>query len=111
MTDTDIERTTAPLSRGATRPPMLLGVPLMAFVVATVPIVSASMFLSLFFGRLAYVLLLFPIPALIVMRELTKRDDQYLRMAGLQRREQLWLLPNKVDNTYFLPPKPIRHKD
>ena len=45
------------------------------------------------------------------MRELTKRDDQYLRMAGLQRREQLWLLPNKVDNTYFLPPKPIRHKD
>ena len=103
-----IVKATAPLFRGATRPNLLLGVPLMAFVVVTIPVASASMFLSLFFDRLAYILLLFPIPALIVMRELTKRDDQYLRMAGFQRREQLWLLPNKV---YYLPHKPLRHKD
>jgi hypothetical protein len=106
-----IVKATAPLFRGATRPTLLLGVPLVAFVVVTVPVVSASMFLSLFFDRLAYILLLIPIPALIVMRELTKRDDQYLRMAGFQRREQLWLLPNKVRDVYYLPPKPIRHKD
>ena len=101
----------ATIFRGATRPPMFLGVPLTAFIMAVLPAAVGAMFLSLFIGDWAYLLFLIPVIAYFPMREMTKRDDQYLRAFGLNLREKVWLSQNRVGNVFFVPPKPLRFKD
>lgn len=64
------------LFRGCTRPPMILGVPYVPFLVgAGLPLLLA-MYISL------YILLLIPL-AIFVMRMLAKRDEMIFRLVGL----------------------------
>ncbi|MDQ7744264.1 VirB3 family type IV secretion system protein [Hydrogenophaga pseudoflava] len=64
------------LFRGCTRPPMILGVPYVPFLVgAGVPLLLA-MYISL------YILLLIPL-AILVMRMMAKRDEMIFRLVGL----------------------------
>lgn len=64
------------LFRGCTRPPTILGVPYIPFLVgAGVPLIL-SMYFSL------YLLLLMPI-SILVMRFMTKKDEMIFRLIGL----------------------------
>lgn len=64
------------LFRGCTRPPMILGVPYLPFVIGTgVPLMMA-MYFSLYF------LLLIPI-SIFVMRTMAKKDEMIFRLIGL----------------------------
>lgn len=52
---------------------------------------------------------LLPLCAIIpIMRELTKRDDQYLKIMFLDWREKLKLRKNKISQLVILPPRPLR---
>lgn len=64
------------LFRGCTRPPMILGVPYVPFLVgAGVPLLLA-MYISL------YILLLIPL-VIFFMRMMAKRDEMIFRLVGL----------------------------
>ncbi|WP_066151369.1 type IV secretion system protein VirB3 [Hydrogenophaga pseudoflava] len=64
------------LFRGCTRPPMILGVPYVPFLVgAGLPLLLA-MYISL------YILLLIPL-TIFVMRMMAKRDEMIFRLVGL----------------------------
>lgn len=64
------------LFRGCTRPPMILGVPYLPFLIgAGVPLLLA-MYISL------YLLLLIPF-VVIVMRLMAKKDEMIFRLIGL----------------------------
>lgn len=64
------------LFRGCTRPPMILGVPYVPFLVgAGLPLLLA-MYISL------YILLLIPL-AIFIMRMMAKRDEMIFRLVGL----------------------------
>lgn len=73
-----------PLYKGATRPPMVKGVPIVPGAIALATIVSSSMFTSIFVN----VLLL---PVLLIMRAICKNDDQKFRLIGL------WLMTRITD--------------
>lgn len=101
------------LPRGATKPPMFLGIPYMAFIAAILPPVLLSISLSsdMLLGRYAYLLLLIPVITLPIMRELTKRDDQYLRMMWIHLKEKFQIKANKQNSIFVVPPRAIRHKE
>ena len=101
-------KTQAPLFRGATKPTLFMGIPLTAFLMVSLPVFIGGMFLSFFIGYYGYLLWLFPIIALPIMRELTKRDDQYLRMLGLNYREKILMTNNRFQDLFFIPPKKSR---
>lgn len=64
------------LFRGCTRPPMILGVPYVPFIVgAGVPLLLA-MYFSL------YILLLIPL-SIFIMRMVAKKDEMIFRLIGL----------------------------
>lgn len=64
------------LFRGCTRPPMIMGVPYVPFLVgAGVPLLLA-MYISL------YILLLIPF-VIIIMRLMAKKDEMIFRLLGL----------------------------
>ena len=97
--------------RGATKPVMFLGVPLSAMVYVFIPF--ALLFLTaLNFGGFLYAFIsLLPLCAIIpVMREMTKRDDQYLRMFGIEIRDKLKCSKNRLDDLIILPAKELRDK-
>ena len=66
-----------PLFKGCTRPAMALGVPLVPLAVVTGVVVLLAIWTTLFIA-----LLLFPI--VLVMRLITKSDDQQFRLLGLK---------------------------
>jgi len=66
-----------PLFKGCTRPAMLFGVPLIPLAIVTIFFVLLAVYTTLFVG-----LLIFPI--VIVMRLITKSDDQQFRLLGLK---------------------------
>lgn len=65
------------LFRGCTRPPMIMGVPLVPFILA----VGASMLLFVWIHWTC--LLLMPL-SILVMREMAKRDEMVFRLMGLR---------------------------
>lgn len=97
------------LFRGATKPTLILGVPLTAVVAVTMPIFLLGMVISWIIGLAGYLTWLIPVVFLPIFRELTKRDDQYLRMLGLELQEKIQLYKNKKsENIYVVPPRKIR---
>lgn len=104
------ERLEAPLFRGATKPVMFIGVPLNALVVAVLPSILAMMLTWDFFGFLAALFLCPAALAIIVMRQKTKQDDQYLNMWLLDLQEKGWLQANRLDDVFVVPAKALRHK-
>ena len=97
--------------RGATKPVMFFGVPLSAIVYVFIPF--ALLFLTaLNFGGFLYAFIsLLPLAAIIpIMREMTKRDDQYLKMFGIELRDKFKCSKNRLDNLIVLPAKTLRDK-
>lgn len=100
---------TAPLFKGATRPSMLFGVPTEVFIKVLSPFFLAMLVL---FPILKFaVILVFGLPfiiALLIMRDLTKRDNYYMQMQFLQLGENAQLTNNKVRGLKVIPPRPVR---
>jgi type IV secretory pathway VirB3-like protein len=68
-----------PVFRGCTRPPLLLGVPLVPMVLAIAPITLAAVWLSMVIGIYAWVWALsVTLPLIWVLRRITAIDDQRL---------------------------------
>lgn len=64
------------LFRGCTRPPMILGVPYVPFVIGAGSPLLLAMYISLFF------LFLIPV-SILVMRFMAKKDEMIFRLIGL----------------------------
>lgn len=83
-----------PLFKGCTRPPMLLGIPMVPFVLLTGLFVLLSMYLfTLVSPLLALFLLLIYLPICFWMRLVTQRDDQRLLQLILRLRLRLRMRP------------------
>lgn len=96
----------APLFKGATRPAMVLGVPTEAFVKVLSPFFL--LFIILYPFGMRVFLLFIPLVVLhLIMRDLTKRDNQYMQMFFLQVNEIGMLGNNRVRGVKILPPQPI----
>lgn len=105
------KKTTAPLFRGATKPAMIMGVPLTAFGYLFLPF-FLGVGASIVVGRIGYLLFLIPIIGIPILREITKQDDQYLRLLTLTLNDKMSLFNNKAnkDGYYVIPAKSIRNK-
>ena len=110
MTNEEILILEAPLFRGATRPTMLFGIPMDAFIKLMSPFFL--LFLAFFetFGLLTFVYIV--LPALIVLmfaRQLTKRDNHYMNMFFMQINESVVFAKNKdrQNNLKIIPPRSI----
>lgn len=77
MASVPVEQARDPLFKGCTRPAMLFGVPLVPLAVVSAGIILVSVWTTI----LAAAALL---PAIIVMRLITKSDDQQFRLLGLK---------------------------
>lgn len=64
------------LFRGCTRPPLILGVPYIPFLVGAGGPLLLAMYISL------YILLVIPL-AIFIMRMITKKDEMIFRLIGL----------------------------
>lgn len=102
------EKLTAPLFRGATRPPMMFGVPTEVLLKVMSPVILLAIVLWPLIKFWALLLAVPVVVGTIIMRDLTKRDDQYLAMQFIQLRQAVQLIPNTVDNVKVLPPRPIK---
>ncbi|MBS9783431.1 MAG: VirB3 family type IV secretion system protein [Pasteurella sp.] len=105
-----VQKTEAPLFRGATKPPMIAGVPLLALGYMMLP-VFIGVGLSIFIGQWGYLLFFVPVILFPIAREMTKKDDQYLKLMSLELSEKIEISSNKVNSNYVIPPKTIRRKD
>ena len=66
-----------PLFKGCTRPAMIFGVPLVPLAVTSGVIILISIWTSIFYATLL-------IPAVLIMRQIAKSDDQQFRLLGLK---------------------------
>jgi len=87
-----------PVFKGCTRPAMLWGVPLVAFVLVGGAMLIPAIWALLVRPPIGVVLLVLMIPVFVGMRIVTKRDDQRLRQLALrlsmslrQRNRAFWL--------------------
>ena len=76
-----------PIYKGATRPAVAMGVPLVPFILATAAAAMLGMYALILVGPWAAlpVVLLYP-PSMLWMRHVTKKDDQRLRQIVLRLR-------------------------
>ncbi len=72
-----------PLFKGCTRPAMVFGVPILPFVIVTGGVVLLAAWTTIF-------LIIFLPVAILVMRQITKTDDQMFRLLGLKMRFRLF---------------------
>lgn len=104
-----MEQYQAPLFRGATKPVMSFGVPQVPLVLLGLPCLIGMIITTFLVGPLG---LLWVIPLIIghqFMKEITKRDDQYLNMWVLELRENLRMMRNRrKDKIALIPPTPMR---
>ena len=87
-----------PVFKGCTRPAMLWGVPLVAFLLVGGAMLIPAIWALLVRPPIGVVLLVLMIPVFVGMRIVTKRDDQRLRQLALrlsmslrQRNRAFWL--------------------
>jgi type IV secretion system protein VirB3 len=66
-----------PLFKGCTRPAMVFGVPLVPLAVVTGAVVLLAVWTTLFVALLL-------LPMMLIMRLITKSDDQQFRLLGLK---------------------------
>lgn len=86
-----------PVFKGCTRPAMLWGVPLVAFLLVGGAMLIPAIWALLIHPPIGVVMLFLIIPVFITMRVVTKRDDQRLhqwalrgRLALTQRNRRFW---------------------
>lgn len=105
------EYETHPLFRGATKPRMLFGVPLIELGIITTPCLFISLWAKILSGSvLGFGVGLIPLTiAFFVMRQWTKEDDQKVKMYTLHLREQALIRQCKIDGVTVICPKPMRH--
>ena len=73
--------------KGATRPAVSMGVPLVPFILATVAAAMLGMYALILVGPWAALpVILSYLPLMVWMRHVTKRDDQRLRQVFLRLR-------------------------
>lgn len=84
---------------------MFLGVPLVPFVMAVLPILLVAVVTGIVGVLIALVLsgVIFG-----VFREVSKRDDQYLLMIMAEIREKMMLRPQRLRKTAMIPPRALR---
>ena len=107
----DAGRDVAPLFRGATKPAMFFGVPTEALLKVESPIILGA---AALWPLLHFYTIFFAIPVIIsvmVMRDLTKRDDQFLGMWFIDVRERALLARNRWHNVKIIPPRPLSSKE
>lgn len=113
----DFEPEIYDIFRGATKPTMLFGVPMLALGVAFFPFALIGMWVLMIFGFGAFFIALSPfIVVYIVMRDETKKDDQQLKMYGMNIKEMLLTRKNRLMAMHYktpqkiviVPPKPMR---
>lgn len=76
--------------KGCTRPAMFIGIPLMPFLlVSGCFLLLIVWFMQFVSGYAAFMLFLVYVPILLVMRQITKKDDQRLRQMLLRARMRL----------------------
>lgn len=73
----------SPLFKGCTRPAMLLGVPVIPFVIVCGSLTLGCIWISLLFG-LSPLTILMVVPVFLAMRFIAKDDDQQFRLMGLR---------------------------
>jgi type IV secretion system protein VirB3 len=66
-----------PLFKGATRPAMMMGVPVVPLFIIGMGVVLISVWTSIF-------LVLLLVPIIVTMQQITKHDDQQFRLLGLK---------------------------
>nr|AAW31824.1 VirB3 [Dichelobacter nodosus] len=108
------EKLTAPLFRGATRPPMMFGVPTEVLVKVIAPFLLLA-FMIYPFCKLWTLLLAIPVVFItMIMRDLTKRDDQYLSMLFIELRQSSLLIRNAIGTgihrVKVIPPRAIKQE-
>ncbi|MBQ9258433.1 MAG: VirB3 family type IV secretion system protein [Neisseriaceae bacterium] len=107
------EYETHPLFRGATKPRMFFGVPLMEFGGVATVCILAGMWSKILSGSLTVGAGIAIVPMAIVffiMRDWTKRDDQYVKMFVQKTRESVATRQCKIDGITIITPKPVRHR-
>lgn len=104
------DKTAAPLFRGATRPVMFFGVPTEILLKVEAPIILLA---AALWPLLHFYSLLFAIPVIVsgwMMRDYTKRDDQYMVIWFMEVIERFRFAQNKLRNLTVLPPYPLPHR-
>lgn len=99
---------TAPLFRGATRPPMMFGVPTEVLLKVMSPVILLAIVLWPLIKFWALLLAVPVVVGTIIMRDLTKRDDQYLAMQFIQLKQSSQLINNRIQDIRVLPPRSIK---
>lgn len=105
----------APLFRGATKPAMLFGVPTRALIAFEAPLILLIPVIAANSSIWWAVLLLIPaLLILLVLRDMSKRDEQYLLIWLLEVKEKrqwlnwLFFRRNRLRSSYVIPPRPFR---
>jgi len=75
-----------PIIKGASRPAMKWGVPLMPLILAIALPAIVGVYAALFFNSLFILLFLISGPIILVMRAMTAKDDQQFRLLWLKWR-------------------------
>jgi type IV secretion system protein VirB3 len=74
--------------KGATRPPMMLGVPIIPFILVVGAALILAMWALLALGFVAsFLILMTGFGAVLMMREISKQDDQRLNQVLMRWRE------------------------
>lgn len=103
--------------RGATKPTMLFGVPMLALGIAALPFAIIGLWSFMIFGFTGLFISLSPfVVVFLIMKDQTKQDDQQLKMFGLNFKETIHTLKNRLPITQtdnkqtirIIPPKPMR---
>lgn len=99
----------APIFRGATKPTMFFGIPMMALGAVAFPLCLIGLWGTMIFGFVGMLAAILPLAVAVpIMRDMTKRDDQYLKMYGLNAKEFMATRQNKIDTVRIVPPKAVR---
>lgn len=103
---------TAPLFRAATKPAMMFGVPTKALIAFEAPLALPIPVIAAFSSVWWAALLLFPaLLILLMLRDMSKRDEQYLLMWLLEVKEKwhwLFMRRNRIRQNSVIPPRPLR---
>lgn len=95
-----------PIFRGATKPAMFMGAPLVPLCAVIIPMFSVIFFVNTLTVVIAVVGVC--VFAWAIMRDITKRDDQYLNMLLLELKERGMFRKNRHKTVFYIPPRKLR---
>lgn len=98
----DFEPEIYDIFRGATKPTMLFGVPMLALGMAFFPFALIGMWSLMIFGFIGFFVALSPfIVVYIVMKDQTRQDDQQLKMWGMNLKELILTRQNRLSALHY----------